>query len=124
MKNGKQTFSWRLIVLVSLLVAIVVVAAACAPQSNPVDPIPDDSVDSGNKEPVSPENCTHEETEWVLDVNPTCIREGKQHKVCVLCKTTFESEVLPMVAHTKVTLPKVEATYEETGLKLHMKRPV
>ena len=47
------------------------------------------------------ETCTHETTEWVVDVNATCSTEGSKHKECVSCKKNLETATIATTADRK-----------------------
>lgn len=45
-------------------------------------------------------SCSHGETEWVVDVEPTCSSEGERHKVCLACGKTVKAERIDLLEHT------------------------
>ena len=62
------------------------------------------------------ETCTHETTEWVVDVNATCSTEGSKHKECVSCKKNLETATIATTAHTEEVVAGKAATCTEDGL--------
>ena len=53
------------------------------------------------EEPEAPE-CTHEETTWIVDEEPTCKDEGSRFQRCVSCYKKLQTETVPATGHTFV----------------------
>ena len=51
------------------------------------------------KEPVSGDH-THKESEWLVDIVPTCVMEGQRHKECTACGEILATEAIPTIDHT------------------------
>lgn len=64
---------------------------------------------------------THTESNWIIDIEPTCAAKGLRHKECTFCGEVLEYEVLSELGHDyseEWTVDK-EATCTEKGSKSH-----
>ena len=64
---------------------------------------------------------THTESNWIIDIEPTCAAKGLRHKECTFCGEILEYEVLSELGHDYAeewTVDK-EATCTEKGSKSH-----
>ncbi len=60
----------------------------------------------------------HDYASYVVDKEPTCIEEGKRHKVCSRCKAAGDSEVMDALGHKYGDeVVDVEATCTKAGSK-------
>ncbi len=63
------------------------------------------------------EKTTHTYSDWIIDVQPTCILSGNRHRECTVCHSILESEMMVSTGiHTPVTDPAKAATCMSTGL--------
>lgn len=60
--------------------------------------------------------CDHRSTEWIIDLAPTCEKEGSRHKECTECNANLESATIPAVAHTEEIVAGKDPTCKEVGL--------
>lgn len=44
--------------------------------------------------------CGHAETEWIVDINPTCKKEGSKHQECTICKSILLTEIIEKLPHS------------------------
>lgn len=58
----------------------------------------------------------HAESEWIVDLEPTCTEEGAKHKTCSTCDATTKTEVIAAKGHSSVVDKAKAATCTETGL--------
>ena len=58
----------------------------------------------------------HTESEWIIDVEPTCEVNGSKHKVCEVCNEILKVEAITATGHAEVVDEEKEATCTETGL--------
>ena len=62
------------------------------------------------------EKLPHAESEWIVDVESTCIVKGKQHKECTVCGEVLESGAADLSEeHVEVIDEEVEPTETENG---------
>ena len=64
---------------------------------------------------------THTESNWIIDIEPTCTANGARHKECTFCGEVLEYEVLSELGHDyeeEWTVDK-EATCTAKGSKSH-----
>lgn len=64
---------------------------------------------------------THTESNWIIDIEPTCTAKGARHKECTFCGEILEYEVLSELGHDYAeewTIDR-EATCTATGVKSH-----
>ena len=64
---------------------------------------------------------THTESNWIIDIEPTCTAKGLRHKECTFCGEVLEYEVLSELGHDyeeEWTVDK-EATCTAKGSKSH-----
>lgn len=43
---------------------------------------------------------SHKESEWVIDENATCSKEGNKHTVCAICGETVRTQTIDKIAHS------------------------
>ena len=62
--------------------------------------------------------CTHEESDWIVGTQPTCV-EGMRYKKCTLCDEVLEREVIPPVSDHIASewIIDVEPTATQMGIK-------
>ena len=58
----------------------------------------------------------HTESDWIIDVEPTCEGNGSKHKVCEVCNEILAVEAIAATGHTEVIDEAKVATCAETGL--------
>ncbi len=44
--------------------------------------------------------CSHAETEWIVDINPSCSKEGSKHQECTICKDILSTEIIEKLPHS------------------------
>lgn len=59
--------------------------------------------------------CNHENTEWVVLESADCSNTGIKENKCVLCRTKFETRIIPATGHTEVVDEAVESTCTTPG---------
>lgn len=60
----------------------------------------------------------HIESEWIIDVEPTCIKKGRKHIQCNECLETIKTEEIASLGHSYGEWKVInEATETEKGLK-------
>ncbi|MBQ9783292.1 MAG: hypothetical protein IJW44_02110 [Clostridia bacterium] len=47
----------------------------------------------------SPHECLHVGSEWIVDVEPTCVAKGSRHQTCGLCGVILITEEIEMTGH-------------------------
>jgi hypothetical protein len=62
------------------------------------------------------EKLAHTSSDWVVDVEPTCITVGSKHTECTVCGTILEIAEVKATGHTEVVDEAVQATCTSTGL--------
>ena len=58
----------------------------------------------------------HTESDWIVDLEPTCTEEGAKHTSCSTCDTTLKTETIAAKGHSTVVDQPKAATCTETGL--------
>ena len=58
----------------------------------------------------------HTESDWVIDVEPTCEEKGSKHTYCTVCDTILQIEDISATGHTEAVDKAVSATCTTTGL--------
>ncbi len=43
--------------------------------------------------------CGHSETEWIVDINPSCSKAGSKHEECTICKDILSTEIIEKLPH-------------------------
>ena len=59
----------------------------------------------------------HETSDWIIDIEPTCLNEGSKHKECLRCKETLETETISSLGHDLIHHEGYDATCLENGYK-------
>ena len=44
--------------------------------------------------------CGHAETEWIVDINPSCSKVGSKHEECTICKDVLSTEIIEKLPHS------------------------
>lgn len=44
--------------------------------------------------------CSHSETEWIVDINPSCSKAGSKHEECTICKDILSTETIEKLPHS------------------------
>ena len=57
----------------------------------------------------------HTSSEWIVDVEPTCINKGFRHKECITCYKNLITELINSLGHDLVHHEKLDPTCEEAG---------
>ncbi len=57
----------------------------------------------------------HTTSDWIVDVESTCIENGSKHKECTVCHKVLETEVIEKLGHDLVHHEKLDPICEETG---------
>ena len=79
----------RLTVALAVAAAMLVFTASCEMLPPELQETINGLIGGSNE----PEGCTHENVEWVVDMEATCKYEGTQHSVCTSCFETVEANV-------------------------------
>ncbi len=66
----------------------------------------------GNPEEI----CTHDNKEWIISKEATCLEVGTKKQQCVECKKVFTTAIIPLTEHVVTSDEAVDATCEEDGL--------
>ena len=60
----------------------------------------------------------HTASDWIIDAEATCTKDGSKHQICSVCNITINTETLPKLGHTESDwIIDVEATCSEQGSK-------
>ena len=63
----------------------------------------------------------HKESEWKIDIAPTCYNEGSKHTECVRCHIKMSEEVIPKPQHSIVKVASQLPTCVNVGWKAYEK---
>lgn len=65
------------------------------------------------------EDCLHEESDWIIDVQPTCQKTGLKHTVCINCYRKLEEKVIEKLDHALIRHEGKEVTCTEAGYQTY-----
>ncbi len=57
----------------------------------------------------------HQSSEWIYDIEPTCLTGGHRYKICTICGETFDSEDVPALQHDFVITEESQASCTTDG---------
>lgn len=63
----------------------------------------------------APQNCSHQEGEWVVLKPATCTEKGIVHMLCTICGEELGRSELPSTGHMEVSDPAIKATCTSDG---------
>ena len=63
--------------------------------------------------------CKHQSTDWIIDVEATCIETGSKHKECTKCHEKLDTEVIEALGHDLVHHEKENPTCTKKGHKAY-----
>lgn len=58
---------------------------------------------------------SHTPSDWIIDQNPTCTKEGSKHKECTTCKRVLEEEIIAKTKHDVEHFDEVLPTCTKSG---------
>ncbi len=62
--------------------------------------------------------CGHSETEWIVDINPSCSKAGSKHEECTICKDILSTEIIEKLPHAYSSI-MTNPTCTDQGYTIH-----
>ena len=72
---------------------------------------------SGQKKTIP--TISHNPSNWIIDQDPTCTKDGLRHTECTMCHKTLNTETIQKLDHTLVHHEGLDATCTKPGYKAY-----